>query len=125
MNNPGLSSLVPLANLTTVGSWLTIEGLDLLASLDGLQGFDWSEYLDRQVAVVNDAHAALLGEIWQGSARGLSDVILLTLGTGVGGAVVTGGKLLRGHLGRSRMPRMSALAPPGLFPFLKLPGKRS
>jgi glucokinase len=68
--------------------------------LDGLQDFDWGDFLDRQVAVVNDAHAALLGEIWLGSARGLSDVILLTLGTGVGGAVVTGGKLLRGHLGR-------------------------
>jgi glucokinase len=68
--------------------------------LSGLQGFDWSNFLQRPVAVLNDAHAALLGEIWQGSARGLRDVILLTLGTGVGGAVVTGGKLLRGHLGR-------------------------
>lgn len=69
--------------------------------LDGLEGFDWSRFMDREMAVVNDAHAALLGEIWQGSARGLSDVMLLTLGTGVGGAVVSGGKLLRGHLGRA------------------------
>ncbi len=68
--------------------------------LVGLQDFVWSDWLQRPTAVLNDAHAALLGEIWQGSARGLSDVILLTLGTGVGGAVVTGGKLLRGHIGR-------------------------
>ena len=68
--------------------------------LEGLQGFQWSEFLGGSVAVVNDAHAALLGEIWLGSARGLRDAILLTLGTGVGGAAVTGGKLLRGHLGR-------------------------
>jgi len=68
--------------------------------LEGLQDFVWSDWLQRPTAVLNDAHAALLGEIWQGSARGLSDVVLLTLGTGVGGAVVTGGKLLRGHIGR-------------------------
>lgn len=68
--------------------------------LDGLEGFDWSACLGRPVKVLNDAHAALLGEIWQGSARGLGDVILLTLGTGVGGAVVSGGRLLRGHIGR-------------------------
>ena len=68
--------------------------------LEGLQDFVWRDWLQRPTAVLKDAHAALLGEIWQGSARGLSDVVLLTLGTGVGGAVVTGGKLLRGHIGR-------------------------
>ncbi len=68
--------------------------------LAGMENFDWSDYLNRPVAVVNDAHAALLGEIWLGSANGLRDVVLLTLGTGVGGAVVSGGKLLRSHLGR-------------------------
>lgn len=69
--------------------------------LAGLEGCVWSEVLGRPGAVINDAHAALLGEIWQGSARGLNDVVFLTLGTGVGGAVVSEGRLLRGHLGRA------------------------
>jgi glucokinase len=51
--------------------------------------------------VLNDGHAALLGEAWLGSARGFQNVILLTLGTGVGGAAILDGKLLRGQIGRA------------------------
>lgn len=69
--------------------------------LDGLEGLNWPDVFDQPVAVLNDAHAALMGEIWQGGARGMRDVILLTLGTGVGGAAVVDGQLLRGHLGRA------------------------
>jgi len=71
--------------------------------LAGLENLDWGDLLDRPgaVPVINDAHAALLGEIGYGAARGLDDVILLTLGTGVGGAIVSGGRLLRGHIGRA------------------------
>ncbi|HUF62448.1 MAG TPA: ROK family protein [Verrucomicrobiales bacterium] len=71
--------------------------------LRGLEGFDWPGYLDMpgRVRVLNDGHAALLGEAWLGAARGLQDVVLLTLGTGVGGAVLCQGKLLRGHIGRA------------------------
>jgi glucokinase len=50
---------------------------------------------------LNDAHAALLGEAWQGAARGMEDVIMLTLGTGVGGAAIVDGRLLQGHIGRA------------------------
>jgi glucokinase len=53
------------------------------------------------VFVLNDAHAALLGELWQGAAKGYSNVVLLTLGTGVGGAVLANGHLLKGHIGRA------------------------
>ena len=46
-----------------------------------------------RVPVLNDAHAALMGEIWQGAAKDKRDVVMLTLGTGVGGAVdYRGGK---------------------------------
>ncbi|MCB1090782.1 MAG: ROK family protein [Verrucomicrobiae bacterium] len=69
--------------------------------LSGLEGLVWSEVFGKPTAVVNDAHAALLGEIWQGSASGLRDAVFLTLGTGVGGAAVCDGRLLRGHLGRA------------------------
>lgn len=69
--------------------------------LDGLEGFVWADVLGKPGAVLNDAHAALMGELWQGGAKGLRDVVLLTLGTGVGGAIVADGKLLRGNIGRA------------------------
>ena len=50
--------------------------------------------------VVNDATAALLGELWVGAARGRRDVVMLTLGTGVGFAAASGGRVLRGAQGR-------------------------
>ena len=71
--------------------------------LQGLQGFVWKEFLetDAPVVVLNDAHAALLGEVWQGAAKGYRNVILLTLGTGVGGAVLVEGRLFKGQIGRA------------------------
>jgi glucokinase len=71
--------------------------------LEGLVGLDWTTYLrrDEPVRVLNDAHAALLGECWLGAAQGRRNVALLTLGTGVGGALLLDGKLFRGHLGRA------------------------
>jgi glucokinase len=70
--------------------------------LESLQGFDWVDYLgsERPPALLNDGHAALLAEAWKGAAEGAADVVMLTLGTGVGGAVLSGGQLLKGHLGR-------------------------
>ena len=71
--------------------------------LQGLEGLDWATFLKTRapVPVLNDAHAALLGEAWIGAARGFQNVIMLTLGTGVGGAAIVDGHLLRGHLGRA------------------------
>ena len=66
-----------------------------------LQGFMWEEFLQSPVVVLNDAHAALLGEVWQGAATGYRNVILLTLGTGVGGAVLVDGRLIKGQIGRA------------------------
>lgn len=71
--------------------------------LPGLEGLDWTEYLHaaRPIPVLNDAHAALMGEVWLGAARGARNVILLTLGTGVGGAAMVDGRLLKGAIGRA------------------------
>lgn len=71
--------------------------------LIGLEGLDWRNHLSSPipVTVLNDAHAALLGEAWIGAARGMDNVFMLTLGTGVGGAAIVDGHLLRGHLGRA------------------------
>lgn len=70
--------------------------------LESLQGFDWVDYLGdgKAVALLNDGHAALLAEALKGAAAGADDAVMLTLGTGVGGAVLSGGRLLTGHLGR-------------------------
>lgn len=46
-------------------------------------------------ALENDARMALLGEWYAGAAQGAEDVVMITLGTGVGGAVLAGGKPLR------------------------------
>jgi glucokinase len=55
--------------------------------------------LGRKVVVDNDANAWALGEYWRGAARGRRDVVLLTLGTGVGGGLIVGGKLIYGRSG--------------------------
>ncbi len=69
--------------------------------LEGLENLVWSDFLQQPAACLNDAQAALMGEIWQGAAKAKEDVVMLTLGTGVGGAVVSDGRLLHGHLGRA------------------------
>jgi len=57
------------------------------------------ERLGWPVMLENDANAAAMGEMWLGAARGCRDVVSVTLGTGVGGGVVLGGKLWRGAHG--------------------------
>jgi len=71
--------------------------------LRGLEGLDWANSLQTShpVPVLNDAHAALLGEAWVGAAVGYRNAVLLTLGTGVGGAVLAEGRLFKGHIGRA------------------------
>ncbi len=49
------------------------------------------------VKLENDARLALLGEWHAGAARGHDDVVMMTLGTGIGGAAMLGGRLLRGR----------------------------
>lgn len=44
----------------------------------------------------NDANVAALGEMWKGGGQGSSDLIVVTLGTGVGGGIIIGGKVLTG-----------------------------
>jgi len=51
--------------------------------------------------IENDARMALLGERSAGAAHGYADIVMMTLGTGIGGAVMMGGKLLRGRHGQA------------------------
>jgi glucokinase len=91
--------------------------------LEGLENHVWQEQLGRdRVVVLNDAHAALMGEVWQGAARGVDDVFMLTLGTGVGGAIVSGGRLLTGHIGRAGHLGHISLDPDGELGITNTPG---
>lgn len=47
----------------------------------------------------NDANVAALGEMWQGGAKGCRDVVMVTLGTGVGGGIIIDGKIVAGFTG--------------------------
>lgn len=62
-------------------------------------GEQLSRRLGRPVAVDNDANCAARAEWQVGAARGRDDVLVVTLGTGIGGGVVSGGRLVRGHQG--------------------------
>jgi glucokinase len=59
-------------------------------------GRDLSAALGAPVRVLNDVRAATVGEWTHGAARGQTDVVCLFLGTGLGGGVVSGGRLLTG-----------------------------
>jgi glucokinase len=92
--------------------------------LRGLEGLNWTDSLQisHQVPVLNDAHAALLGEAWIGAAVGYRNAALLTLGTGVGGALLAAGRLFRGHIGRAGHFGHISLNPDGPPDIVGTPG---
>ncbi len=73
--------------------------------LQGLEGFIWTDYLHHKTYVANDAIAAMAAEARYGEAKGIRHAIMLTLGTGVGGAILIDGRIYQGafqkagHLG--------------------------
>jgi glucokinase len=58
-----------------------------------------SKRLGTKVILENDANAAALGEQWMGAGRGVDDLVLLTLGTGIGGGIIADGRILHGQIG--------------------------
>lgn len=83
--------------------------------LQGLEHYDWSKSVGRPVAVLNDGHAALMAEAAFGAAKGCRHAVLLSLGTGVGGAILIDGKLyqgafqMAGHLGHMTVDANNAV----------------
>lgn len=57
------------------------------------------EIIHMPVMAGNDANVAALGEMWRGGGQGYHDLIVVTLGTGVGGGIIVGGKVLTGSTG--------------------------
>jgi glucokinase len=68
--------------------WGVVNVAEELGSLTGLD-----------IKVGNDANVAALGEMWQGGAKGSRDVVMVTLGTGVGGGIIVDGKIVAGFNG--------------------------
>ena len=68
--------------------WGVVNVAEELGNLTGLK-----------IKVGNDANVAALGEMWQGGAKGSKDVIMVTLGTGVGGGIIVDGKIVGGAHG--------------------------
>lgn len=69
--------------------------------LQGLENFNWTTFLDHRTYVVNDAIAALMAEVKTGVAKNKKNVVLLTLGTGVGGAILIDGKPYQGAFNKA------------------------
>jgi glucokinase len=73
------------------------------ANLPGFQNFpiraEIQRQLSTQIVLENDANAAAVGELWMGAGRDVKDMILLTLGTGIGGGIIIDGKVLHGTQG--------------------------
>ncbi len=57
------------------------------------------ERLDKPVLINNDANVAALGEAWSGAGKGVSNLALYTLGTGVGGGIIIDGRICQGFKG--------------------------
>lgn len=77
-----------------------IVGSNNLPQFDGFPVRDEIErHLGTQVILENDANAAALGEKWIGAGVHVKDLVLLTLGTGIGGGILSGGKVLHGSVG--------------------------
>ena len=71
-----------------ISNW---NGVNLVAEL--------TEILHKKIVLENDANAAAWGEFKFGAGRGRNDLMMLTLGTGVGGGLILGGSVFRGAFG--------------------------
>jgi len=78
----------------TVIAWNNVPAFNGYPTRDEL-----SKRLNTPVILENDANAAALGEHWMGAGRGVDDLVMLALGTGIGGGIISQGKILHGHVG--------------------------
>jgi glucokinase len=86
----GIPALIdPATGLATAGPNVHWQGLDLLGML--------RPSLELPFEVDNDVNLGALGQAWRGAGRGAHSFVLISLGTGIGGAVVIDGHLIRGR----------------------------
>lgn len=96
---------VKAIGVSATGAINTMEGVvaGSAGHIKNLEGSRIKEELQERfelpVWVLNDANAAALGEVWLGAARGKKNVVVITIGTGVGGGIIVDGKILLGANG--------------------------
>ena len=91
MGFPGIANARENRVLATNAKFDDAPGLDLAAWFKGAFGLPF--------LIENDARLALLGEAGYGAARGAEDAVMITLGTGIGGAAMLGGRLVQSKHG--------------------------
>jgi len=69
--------------------------------LQGLENFEWTDFLKMRTFVLNDAISAMMGEARFGAAKYRKNVVMITLGTGVGGAILIDGKPYQGSFNKA------------------------
>lgn len=69
--------------------------------LEGLENFNWTNYLQCPAYVLNDGVAALVAEAKSGAAKKSTNAVMVTLGTGVGGALLINGKAYQGSFNKA------------------------
>ncbi|MGM9973728.1 MAG: ROK family protein [Clostridiaceae bacterium] len=96
---------VDAAGISSAGLVDSQKGRIIYAS-DNLPDYTGAEFssvlreeLNIHCCVENDVNSAALGEMWKGGAEGLESFLFISLGTGIGGAIISEGKLLRGVKG--------------------------
>ncbi|MGL5081762.1 MAG: ROK family protein [Microcoleaceae cyanobacterium] len=119
-----------IAQILPIGSGVVGIGIGLPGPVDAAGRIsriainlkDWqdvplAEWVEAKVGIpvvmANDANCAGLGEAWLGAGRGIQNLIVITLGTGVGGAVILEGKLFVGHRGTAGELGLITLNPDG------------
>ncbi|MBM6908029.1 ROK family protein [Collinsella intestinalis] len=83
---------VPSSGEITLAANIEIDPPALKAALEG-------HCPEAAVRYVNDANAAAMGELWRGSAQGRDSMVMVTIGTGLGGGVVVNGDVIGGAFG--------------------------
>lgn len=84
------------------GGYVDLSGMDFAARLSAETGLP--------AFCANDAEMALAAEARLGAARGVSDAILLTIGTGIGGAILAGGRIFHGGGAAGQLGHISVSA---------------
>lgn len=95
---------IDVIGLSSAGA-VNIENTRVLSSTpnlpNGYNAIDFSTLSDKKVYVENDANCAVVAEYKIGAAQGFNTILMVTIGTGIGGGVVSNGKLFRGASGNA------------------------
>jgi glucokinase len=105
----GIPGRVDCANRTILsGGILNLAGIDFADRLEAIVG--------KSVVIENDCSMALIAEMSIGAAKGYKNVAMLTIGTGIGGAVASNGKIYHGHRAAGQLGHICVLQEGPLCP---------